>query len=111
MGLGSGLLAYSQKQNLSLQAYSPLAQGRYSESSSDQNKETTKLINTLAEKYQSTSTGILLAWLWRIPANIQPVIGTTNLKRIQESVDAMKIDLSREDWYALWITSKGVKLP
>lgn len=109
-GLG-GLLAYSQKHNLSLQAYSPLAQGRYSKMSSFEDKETVKLIEELAEKYKTTSTGILLAWLWKIPANIHPVIGTTNINRIQESVDAMKVDLTREDWYALWIIAKGIQLP
>lgn len=109
-GLGD-LLAYSQKHNLSLQAYSPLAQGRYSKISSFEDNETVNLIEELAEKYKTTSTGILLAWLWKIPANIHPVIGTTNLNRIQESVDAMKVDLTREDWYALWIIAKGVKLP
>lgn len=109
-GLG-GLLAYSQKQNLSLQAYSSLAQGRYGKPSSLKDKEAAKLINELAEKYETTSSGILLAWLWKIPVNIQPVIGTTNPDRIRESVNAMKIDLSREDWYALWIMAKGVKLP
>lgn len=109
-GLGD-LLAYSQKHNLSLQAYSPLAQGRYSKISSFEDNETVNLIEELAEKYKTTSTGILLAWLWKIPANIHPVIGTTNLNRIQESVDAMKVDLKREDWYALWIIAKGVKLP
>lgn len=109
-GLGD-LLAYSQKHNLSLQAYSPLAQGRYSKISSFEDNETVNLIEELAEKYKTTSTGILLAWIWKIPANIHPVIGTTNLNRIQESVDAMKVDLKREDWYALWIIAKGVKLP
>jgi predicted oxidoreductase len=109
-GMGD-FLSYSAKNKMSIQAYSPLAQGRYSKPSSDQDKKIAKLINTLAEKYQSSSTGILLAWLWRIPTDIHPIIGTTNLNRIQESVNAMKINLSREDWYDLWITSKGAKLP
>ncbi len=112
VGLG-GLLAYSQEHNLSLQAYSPLVKGRYSNEGvkDEKDKITLKLIEELAEKYKSSISGILLAWLWRIPANIQPVIGTTNLKRIQESAAALNVNLSREDWYALWINAKGKKLP
>lgn len=111
-GLGD-LLAYSQKNNMSIQAYSPLAQGLYTKSGikTEADKKTLFLIEELAEKYKTSSTAILLAWLWKIPADIQPVIGTTNLKRIKESVEAKSIELSREDWYALWINSKGVKLP
>ncbi len=107
------LLAYSQKQNFSLQAYSPLAQGIYSKNifQDEKDKKTAQLIEELAEKYSTSSTGILLAWLWTIPANIEPVIGTTNLKRIKESAEALKVNISREDWYALWINSKGIKLP
>jgi len=110
-GMGD-LLGYSAKNKMSIQAYSPLAQGKFSRSDlSDKDKATVKLIEELAEKYNTTPTGILLAWIYRIPANIHPIIGTTNLNRIKDSVDAMKIDLSREDWYNLWITSKGAKLP
>lgn len=111
-GMGE-LLAYSAKNKMSIQAYSPLAQGRYAQNnlSNEKDKKTVQFIEELAEKYKCTSTGILVAWLWRIPSNIQPIIGSTNLSRIQESVDALKIDLSREDWYSLWIIAKGVKLP
>lgn len=110
-GMGD-LLAYSAKNKMSIQAYSPLAQGKFSGSDlSEKDKQTLKLIDELAVKYNTTLTGILLAWIYRIPADIHPIIGTTNLNRIKESVAAMKIELSREDWYALWITSKGYKLP
>ena len=110
-GMGD-LLGYSAKNKMSIQAYSPLAQGKFSRSDlSNKDKATIKCIENLAEKYNTTPTGILLAWIYRIPANIHPIIGTTNLNRIKDSVNAMEIDLSREDWYDLWITSKGAKLP
>jgi len=111
-GMGS-LLAYSAKNKMSIQAYSPLAQGRYAKSIDldAKDKKTIELIEELAEKYKTNSTGILMAWLWKIPANIHPIIGTTNLNRIKDSADAMRINLSREDWYALWINAKGRKLP
>lgn len=111
-GMGD-FIAYSAKNNMSIQAYSPLAQGKYgkTEKPSEKDKKAILLIEELSEKYNSSITGILLAWLWKIPANIQPIIGTTNLNRIKESVEATKVDLSREDWYALWIAAKDRKLP
>ena len=109
----TNLISYSNQNKLSIQAYSPLANGLYSKSSTENEtvRQTKVLIDNLAEKYKTGSSGILLAWLWRIPGNIQPIIGTTNLERIQESIAATNIKMTREDWYDLWIVSKGIKLP
>jgi predicted oxidoreductase len=53
----------------------------------------------------------MLAWLFKIPSNIQPVIGTTNIERIVACKDAINIELSRFDWYNLWVTVRGEKIP
>ena len=73
--------------------------------------ETRQLVKTLAQKYNTSETSILLAWIFRIPAYISPVIGTTNPTRIRESVQALYVELSREDWYNLWLTAQGKLLP
>jgi len=106
-----GLLSYAAQNNLIVQAYSPLAQGLYAKSEVENDKATKQLLQEMAEKYQSSVSGILLAWLWKISGNIVPIIGTTNVQRIEDSVKAMQVELSREDWYALWIQAKGVKFP
>ena len=65
----------------------------------------------LAAKYQVANEAIVLAWLMRHPARVQPVIGTTNLKRIQACVQAEQVQLSREDWYYLYESARGHELP
>lgn len=42
---------------------------------------------------------------------IQPVIGTTNCERIRACADTDQLQLSREDWYALLVSSLGERLP
>ena len=109
-----GLLEYSQSNDLAIQAYSPLAGGRFTGNSTlvtNEDKDTIKLVNELAEKYTTTAASILLAWLFKIPGTIQPVIGSTNPKRILECKDAVNIELSREDWYNLWIIARGEGIP
>lgn len=59
------------------------------------------------KKYQTSREAIVLAWLMRHPANIQPVIGTTNRQRIIASGQACDVHLSRADWYALYISAYG----
>lgn len=109
-----GLLEYTQENKLAIQAYSPLAGGRYTgnfDLASKEDKKTIDLVSELAEKYHTNPTAIMLAWLFKIPGKIQPIIGTTNPKRILACKDAVKIELSRSDWYNLWITARGQKVP
>lgn len=109
-----GLLEYAQEENMSIQAYSSLAGGRFTGNlalSSKEDKKTIELLQVLAEKHQTNPTAIMLAWLFKIPANIQPIIGSTKPERILACKDAVNIELSRSDWYNLWITARGQKVP
>ena len=109
-----GLLEYTQSNNLAIQAYSPLMGGRFSGNdklATKEDKKTIDLVNQFAEKYNTTSSSILLAWVMKIPGNVQPIIGTTNPQRIAECKEAVTIELSRLDWYNLWITARGEKIP
>ena len=54
---------------------------------------------------------ISLAWLMRLPGQVQPVIGTTNPQRIKDAVAADHIDLSRDDWYRLYHAAREHRLP
>jgi len=47
----------------------------------------------------------------RHPSNIQPIVGSANPKRIKASAEAVTVTLTREDWYALYVSAKGVELP
>jgi predicted oxidoreductase len=114
-GFPRGTLEFCEQQNMQLQAWAPLAKGIYtgnpSENPSAEELATTKLISQLANRYSSNPSAILLAWLLKHPVNIQPVIGTTNLSRIAECTKASKVELSRDDWYLLFETARGQKVP
>jgi len=110
----AGMLQFSQVNKLELQAWGSIDNGLYLQEGNSGKREvdeTRQLVKTLAHKYNTSETSILLAWIFRIPAYISPVIGTTNPARIRESVQALHVDLSREDWYNLWLTSQEKPLP
>ena len=54
---------------------------------------------------------IVIAWLLRHLARIQPVIGTTNPARIAAACQADDVELSRKEWYGLFIAGRGGELP
>ncbi|WP_445774079.1 aldo/keto reductase, partial [Shewanella sp.] len=74
-------------------------------------QHTSQLVARLAAEYGVSPEAILLSWLMLHPSQIQPVIGTTNLERIKACAQVGVITLSREHWYALYVSAKGHELP
>ncbi|WP_117170107.1 aldo/keto reductase [Paraliobacillus sediminis] len=114
---GEGLLEHSIMQDIQIQAWSPLAKGIYSGKAgrnlSEADIKTRELVAKMAEEKGTTREAIVLGWLMSHPAKIQPVIGTTNLERIKNSHDAIRQSelMTREEWYSLYVTARGTKLP
>lgn len=104
----AGTLEYAQQHGVQLQAWGSLAQGRFNDPAASKGAAA---VHEIAEAHRTTPNAILLAWLLRHPAGIQPVIGSGNADRIRACADATKIQLSREEWYRLYVTARGQALP
>lgn len=113
-GFPRGTMEYCQQSGTQLQAWGAMAQGRFSSSepSSDDNiAATSVLVKQLGEEYGVKSSAIVLAWLMRHPANIQPVLGTTNAARLASAHKSLAVDLTREQWFALLESIRGKRVP
>lgn len=104
----AGTLEYAQRHGVQLQAWGSLAQGRFNDPAAS---PAAKAVHEIAEAHSTTANAVLLAWLLRHPAGIQPVIGSGNAERIRACGDATKIQLSRDEWYRLYVTARGQALP
>jgi predicted oxidoreductase len=112
-----GTLEYCRMNNMQLQAWGPLAQGRFTgrtmNPSTETERATTELVQRMANEKETTPEAIVLGWLMRHPAMIQPVIGTINPQRIIACADAARQSelMTREEWYALYMSSRGNDIP
>jgi predicted oxidoreductase len=111
-----GLMEYCVENDIELQAWSSMAGGIFSGKPLGKNVErrildTKKYIYELSNEKRTSAGSIVLAFLLKHPANISPIIGTTNPKRIKELQDAEKIELTRKEWYKLYTLARGKKLP
>jgi len=110
-----GTMEYMQLENIQIQAWGPLANGLFSgqsvAESSDSVRATAALVEQMAKEKGTTREAIVLAWLMKHPAGIQPVIGTRNPNRIRACGQAEQVSLSRDEWYTLYVSSRGVPLP
>jgi predicted oxidoreductase len=111
----AGTLEYCQLNNVQIQAWGSMSNGLFSgrklSNEAPHIHQTVQLVTTLANQYNTAPEAIILAFIMRHPANIQPVIGTTDIKRIKACQKACDLNLSREDWYSLYVSARGQTLP
>lgn len=120
-----GLLEHCRATGVMVQTWGSLAQGRLtgrkgpgrggaaakgSEGDAALGKASA-LVAELAEKRGVAPEAILLAWVLRVPGGLRPLVGSANPERIKAACAAAKVQLSREDWYRLWIAARGAGMP
>jgi predicted oxidoreductase len=105
--LATGTLDYCRRHEISIQAWSPVGGGKLLKPDT----AAAKLIIELAATKHTSPEAIILAWILRHPAGIQPIIGTTKADRVRVSAQADDVTLSREEWYSLLAAARGQKVP
>lgn len=117
VNFSEGLMEYCQTERIQIQAWGPLAQGKFSgrpvENELENIRKTTELVKQMADTKETTPEAIVLGWLMKHPAKIQPVVGTTNPDRIAACEDAERQAelMTREEWYSLYVSARGNGMP
>ncbi|OIJ18143.1 aldo/keto reductase [Anaerobacillus alkalidiazotrophicus] len=112
-----GIIEHCRLEDIQIQAWGPLAKGIYSgkevENVTESYLQTKQLVKEMAEKKETTMEAIVLGWLMRHPALIQPVIGSANETRIKNCEDATRQSqlMTRDEWYSLYVASRGKLMP
>lgn len=115
---GSWTFEFCRQIGLTMQAWGPLARGLLSgrKPSADDPRagrveQTAALVAGMASERNVPAEAIVIAWLLRHPATIQPLIGTRQPDRIRAACQADQLELTREEWYALFQAGRGRRLP
>jgi len=105
-----GILDYCRLHDITMQNWSPfqisLNAGSFIDS--PEYPELNEQLGELSEKYGTDKAGIAQAWLLRHPAGMQVVIGTSREERLVELIKASEIVLTREEWYALYLSAGNI---
>lgn len=106
------ILDFCRLSDITIQPWSPFQYGFFEGVFLDNEKfpELNARIDEIAAKYEVTNTTIVIAWLLRHPAHMQPVTGTMNAERLKDCMKAADIYLTREEWYAIY-RAAGNTLP
>ncbi|MBU3146052.1 aldo/keto reductase family oxidoreductase [Clostridium sp. CF012] len=106
------ILEYCRLKDITIQAWSPFQYGFFDGVFLDNEKfpELNNKINEIAATKGVTNSAIAIAWILRHPAKIQPLVGTTNAKRLVDICKAARVELTRQEWYEIY-RAAGNKLP
>ena len=109
------LIEYCRLHDITLQAWSPLARGRLSGNPDPKDGEnirnTADCVAEMAAEKGVHPEAIVLAWILRHPAHIQPLPGVTNPQRLLAACEADTVRPTREEWYRLFLAARGESLP
>ena len=86
----NGVLAYCKKNDIQFICYQPLRRGRTA-------KRNYPLLVELSKKYNKTQNQIILNWICK-EKNIFPLIKSTSVDRINENIQSLDFEMSREDY-------------
>ncbi len=109
---GGGVLDYCRINGITVQAWSPFQAGFFTGVflGSPDYPELNAVIDRLAAAYDVPPIAIATAWITRHPANMQVVLGTTNVERVTGAALGSDVPLTRPEWYELF-RAAGHRVP
>ena len=98
----NGDLTFCQEHGLLPMAWSPLGGGRI---------PTHPAFAEIGAELEATPAQVALAFLLAHPSGIAPVIGTNRAERIRDAADAVRLQVSRTQWFRLFEAARGEPVP
>ena len=110
--LENGVLDLCQKWQISAMAWSPLGGGALFHADNRRAGQLRQTLSNISESLGGVGIDQLaIAWILMHPNQIVPILGTLNLDRLSAMSEAIKIQLSREQWFEIWSSAIGKEIP
>jgi predicted oxidoreductase len=108
----NGNLDFFLSRKIRPMAWSPMAGGKLLNPHDEKGSQVLKVLQEVAAELNARQVDtVVYAWLLKHPATIMPVVGSGKLEHIRCAVEALKLDMSLEQWYRILIAVKGKELP
>jgi Predicted oxidoreductase len=107
-----GTLDQLQRLRIKPMAWSCLAGGEMFNGESEQAVRVRDTLHAIGEELGgATIDQVIYAWVMRHPSQPLPIIGSGNIERVKAAKAAYDLNLTREQWYRIWVASKGHNVP
>lgn len=109
--LDDGTLDQAQQLDLRPMIWSPLGGGRLFRDDDAQAIRVREAMEPIAARLEISLATLAYAWILRHPSRPHPITGSGRMDGLREAVAALDVRLDTEDWYAIWVASKGHGVP
>lgn len=107
-----GTLDQLQRLRTRPMAWSCLAGGQLFNGQSGQVTRVRQVLEEIREEIGAQSIDqVVYAWVRCLPSNPVVILGSGNIQRVKAAVEALSLTLTREQWYRVWVASKGHNVP
>jgi len=106
-----GVLDQAMVLNLTVLAWSPLGGGRLGQPNDERSRAVAALLDAKASEAGVDRAAAAYSWIMAHPSRPIPIAGTQNIDRIATIPQALQVKWSRQEWYRVFETSLGEKLP
>ncbi|MGF1688614.1 aldo/keto reductase family oxidoreductase [Photobacterium japonica] len=107
-----GTLDHLQMKRIKPMVWSCLGGGAIFSGQSEQAVRVRNELEAIREEVGAASIDqVIYAWVRALPSQPLPIIGSSQIERVRTAVDALNITLTREQWYRVWVASKGHGVP
>lgn len=93
--------------DISPMAWSPLGGGRLFSSDDPQALRVREALAALGKDLGVSEATMAYAWILRHPSAPLPITGSGRIDGLRDAVAALDLEISAEDWYAVWQASAG----
>lgn len=107
----NGNIDFLQEKRIAPMVWSPFAGGRIFRENNEKANRVRNVLFEIAYKYQVEIDAIAAAWLLVHPVNFVIVLGTGKVERIKAAMKGLNINLTREEWFKIWVASHGQDIP
>ena len=108
----NGNIDFFMKEKIKPMAWSPLAGGKLLNPHDEKGSRILKALTEVGKELNiSPVDKIIYSWLLKLPVTIIPVVGSGKIERIKFAIEASGVEMSLEQWYKIYIASKGKDLP
>lgn len=111
VGRDGGVLEYCRLHQVTVQAWSPFQHGFFAGcylGDREKYPELNRELDALGGKYGVSAAAIAVAWILRHPAHMQVLLGSMKPARLQDACAGADVELTREEWYALYCAAGNV---
>lgn len=93
-------------------AWSCLGGGAIFDGNTEQAQRVRYVLEELREELGAESIDqVIYAWVRALPSKPLAIIGSGKIDRVKAAVSSMELTLTREQWFRVWVASKGQGVP